>query len=88
MKRPTPWGPILTIWSALLYGVSPIDILPDVIPILGLVDDIFVVPILLLWGLFALNHHKRQAQTQAAPAYIDVPSTPVIPEDYDKARVA
>ena len=29
----------------VLYGVSPIDLIPDVIPVLGVVDDIVLVPL-------------------------------------------
>lgn len=31
----------------LLYLVSPIDLIPDVIPLLGIVDDIVLVPLAL-----------------------------------------
>jgi len=34
-----PIGSIIAIVSALIYFVSPIDLLPDSIPILGFVDD-------------------------------------------------
>ena len=50
MKKPagTPWGAIISLVTALLYGVSPIDLIPDIIPLLGLVDDAIIVPLLLL----------------------------------------
>lgn len=34
-----PIGSIIAIISALIYFVSPIDLLPDSIPVLGYVDD-------------------------------------------------
>lgn len=34
-----PIGSIIAIVSALIYFVSPIDLLPDSIPVLGYVDD-------------------------------------------------
>jgi uncharacterized membrane protein YkvA (DUF1232 family) len=32
-----------------LYLVSPIDIIPDFIPLLGIIDDFVVVPLLMSW---------------------------------------
>ena len=38
-----PIGSIIAILSALIYFVSPIDLIPDAIPVIGLVDDAAVV---------------------------------------------
>ena len=38
-----PLGTIIAVISALLYWVSPIDILPDAIPGVGYIDDAFVL---------------------------------------------
>ena len=38
-----PIGSIIAIISALIYFVSPIDIIPDSIPIIGYFDDAAVV---------------------------------------------
>jgi uncharacterized membrane protein YkvA (DUF1232 family) len=32
-------------WSVAAYAFSPIDLIPDVIPVLGLVDDLLIVPL-------------------------------------------
>jgi uncharacterized membrane protein YkvA (DUF1232 family) len=34
-----------------LYVISPIDLLPDVLPIIGVVDDIVLVPLAIRWLL-------------------------------------
>lgn len=34
-----------------LYVLSPVDLLPDVIPFVGLVDDIVLVPLAIRWLL-------------------------------------
>ena len=43
--RQLPWKTLLRIIAVMIYFVSPIDILPDFLPIVGLTDDIA----LMLW---------------------------------------
>jgi uncharacterized membrane protein YkvA (DUF1232 family) len=43
---------------ALVYGASPIDLVPDLIPLLGLVDDALIVPLLLAVAFF--QYRKSQ----------------------------
>ena len=38
--RQLPWKTLIRIIAVLIYFVSPIDILPDFLPIVGLTDDI------------------------------------------------
>lgn len=38
-----PLGTIIAIISALLYWLSPADVIPDVIPVVGYIDDALVV---------------------------------------------
>ncbi|MBB3950134.1 YkvA family protein [Aureimonas jatrophae] len=40
----TPWIAKLVAGSVAAYALSPIDLIPDVIPILGLLDDLLIVP--------------------------------------------
>ena len=45
-KHPdTPLAPKLVAIAVLAYAVSPIDLIPDFIPVLGLLDDIVLLPI-------------------------------------------
>jgi len=41
--RAVPWHTIAVAAAALLYSVSPSDVLPDVIPAVGAIDDIAVI---------------------------------------------
>ena len=38
-----PYGTILAIMSALIYVLSPVDIIPDFIPFVGYLDDVAVI---------------------------------------------
>ncbi|MDI5921655.1 DUF1232 domain-containing protein [Halomonas sp. LR5S13] len=41
--RPVPWGAFLWMLVALAYLVSPLDLIPDMLVLLGLVDDVVIV---------------------------------------------
>ena len=41
--RTVPWRTVSLAIAALLYFVSPLDAMPDFIPGLGLLDDVFIV---------------------------------------------
>lgn len=40
----TPWWNKLAMMGLIAYGISPIDIIPDVIPFVGLLDDAVIIP--------------------------------------------
>jgi len=46
-----PYGTIAAIVVALLYILSPIDLIPDIIPVAGYMDDLAVL--LLAWKLIS-----------------------------------
>lgn len=39
----TPWHVRLLFGLVLAYAISPIDLIPDVIPILGQIDDLLLI---------------------------------------------
>jgi len=41
--RQVPWGTIAAIVGALVYVFSPIDLVPDFLPVVGLLDDAAVL---------------------------------------------
>jgi uncharacterized membrane protein YkvA (DUF1232 family) len=41
----TPWYARIVAGFVVAYAFSPIDLIPDVIPILGLLDDLILVPL-------------------------------------------
>ncbi len=43
--RQVPWKTLLLVVAAVLYFVNPVDLVPDLLPVLGLTDDFSI----LLW---------------------------------------
>lgn len=47
LKRPeTPFTAKLLAWITIIYALSPIDLIPDLIPVLGYLDDVILLPTL------------------------------------------
>lgn len=44
----------------VLYLLSPVDLLPDTIPLLGIVDDLVIIPFAIRWLLSRLPAHIRE----------------------------
>jgi uncharacterized membrane protein YkvA (DUF1232 family) len=42
--RRTPWYAKALVAVVVAYVVSPVDLVPDFIPVLGYIDDLFLVP--------------------------------------------
>ena len=40
----TPWYAKAVAFLTIAYAFSPIDLIPDFVPILGYLDDLFIVP--------------------------------------------
>lgn len=47
----TPWTAKILIWITVGYLLSPIDLIPDFIPLLGLLDDLIIVPLLIICSI-------------------------------------
>ena len=62
----------LGVAGLVLYVLSPIDLIPDVIPILGVVDDIVIVPLVVGWLLRQLPAGLR-ADIGAPPVHAGKP---------------
>ncbi|MXO75594.1 DUF1232 domain-containing protein [Altererythrobacter aerius] len=41
----TPWAAKVLAGAVAAYAFSPIDLIPDFIPVLGLLDDLVIVPL-------------------------------------------
>jgi uncharacterized membrane protein YkvA (DUF1232 family) len=58
----------LKVGTALivLYVVSPIDLVPDVLPVIGVVDDLVLVPLAIRWLLNRLPPDIAAATARAS----------------------
>lgn len=45
---------------SLLYLLSPVDLIPDFIPLAGYVDDLVIVPLLLRWSFALLPKQVKE----------------------------
>ncbi|MDD2956348.1 MAG: DUF1232 domain-containing protein [Oscillospiraceae bacterium] len=45
-KKETPWTAKLLAAATVAYALSPVDLIPDFIPVLGYLDDLLLLPLL------------------------------------------
>jgi uncharacterized membrane protein YkvA (DUF1232 family) len=59
----------LKVGAALIvaYVISPIDLLPDVLPVIGVVDDLVLVPLAIRWLLNRLPPEIANANPVIRP---------------------
>ena len=48
-ERETPWYAKIIAAAVVVYALSPIDLIPDFIPVLGYLDDLVILPALIAW---------------------------------------
>ncbi len=61
-RKDTPWQAKLILAAALVYLVSPFDLLPDWLLGLGIIDDFAVVSLLVWWALRLLEDNNPKAE--------------------------
>ena len=84
-KYKMPWGTFFWALLCVVYVISPVDLLPDVLPVLGITDDgafILLVLTLLHRDLHAFRLWRRGTQQAAAPSQPQLPPhTQPLPPD-------
>jgi uncharacterized membrane protein YkvA (DUF1232 family) len=64
--RDVPWETIALALGAVIYFVSPIDLIPDVIPVAGYVDDAAVVGVVIASLANDLENFREWESTRKA----------------------
>jgi len=72
-KRPeVPWTAKIIIALTIGYALSPIDLIPDFIPVFGFLDDIFIVPAGIALSIRLIpGPVMKQCREQAAELFRD-----------------
>jgi uncharacterized membrane protein YkvA (DUF1232 family) len=72
--RDAPWPARLVVFLTVAYVLSPIDLIPDFIPVLGMLDELILVPLALrlAWRLMPpeLRARYRSAAPGNVPAWV------------------
>ena len=50
-KKETPVLAKICAGFTVIYALSPIDLVPDFIPVLGILDDLIIVLLLIMWSI-------------------------------------
>ena len=67
--KKTPFIAKILVCIIMIYACSPIDLIPDFIPVFGYLDDIIILPVLVmitikLIPIYILNRCREEAKTK------------------------
>ncbi|MCI1193284.1 DUF1232 domain-containing protein [Calidifontimicrobium sp. SYSU G02091] len=67
----TPWAPKLVAVVVVAYALSPIDLIPDFIPLLGQLDDALLLPLGIALAVWLTPAELWQARLREAEAHAE-----------------
>ena len=70
--RSLPRGVRIRLWALLVYLLSPIDLVPDFVPVLGYADDVVVVAVALRSVVRRAGAEALDRHWPGQPAGLDV----------------
>ncbi len=79
--REIPWKSIAAMAGAIVYFVTPIDAIPDFIPLVGYVDDAAVLALTLRWVHGDLETYRKWKESRSEASEPAAPSSPAGGED-------
>ena len=62
----TPWYAKLLAGAVVAYALSPIDLVPDFVPVLGYLDDVIILPFGILLAVRLVPHDLMKEYRAAA----------------------
>jgi uncharacterized membrane protein YkvA (DUF1232 family) len=70
----TPWHAKAVAIAVAAYAISPIDLIPDFIPILGYLDDLIIVPLGIMLAVRLISAELMAEFREAATARERLPA--------------
>lgn len=69
-RKDTPPAAKIFAALAIAYALSPIDLIPDFIPVLGYLDDLLIIPLLVTLAIrFTPKEIMKECEAQAEKAW-------------------
>ena len=73
--RRTPWHAKLVAGAIVAYALSPIDLIPDFIPVLGLLDELLLLPAAIWFALRLVPEQVLADSRKRAEAALERPTS-------------
>jgi uncharacterized membrane protein YkvA (DUF1232 family) len=68
-RKETPIMAKILAGIAIAYALSPVDLIPDFIPVIGLLDDVILLPMLIALVLKMIPNEVFEEQCQQLKTY-------------------
>jgi uncharacterized membrane protein YkvA (DUF1232 family) len=67
LRPDVPWYAKFVAILVVAYALSPVDLIPDFIPVLGYLDDVILIPLGVMWAVRLIPVHiMEECRKQAA----------------------
>jgi uncharacterized membrane protein YkvA (DUF1232 family) len=67
------WAPLVPLVTAVLYGASPIDLIPDILLLVGWIDDGMMAVVMAAMALWLFVRSRRTQRVDGpVPPYLPI----------------